>query len=60
MTSEALDKLLASKTPGFTLPQAFHLDPEVYQLELGRILAPKLAFCRPYSRTASRWRSRRV
>ena len=37
MTSKSLDELLASKTPGFTLPQGFHLDPEVYQLELGRI-----------------------
>ena len=37
MTSGSLDELLASKTPGFTLPQAFHLDPEVYRLELGRI-----------------------
>jgi Rieske 2Fe-2S family protein len=37
VTSGSFDELVASKRPGFSLPQAFHLDPEVYQLELGRI-----------------------
>ncbi len=30
-------ELLAGHVPGYTLPQALHLDPDVYQLELERI-----------------------
>jgi glycine betaine catabolism A len=37
MTAVSIDDLLAGQTPGHTLPQAFHLDPEVYRLELERI-----------------------
>ena len=37
MTAVSIDDLLAGQTPGYTLPQAFHLDPEVYRLELERI-----------------------
>ena len=48
MTVVSVDDLLAGQMPGHTLPQAFHLDPDVYQLELERIWRPGLAFCRPY------------
>jgi hypothetical protein len=37
MTAVSIDDLLAGQTPGYTLPQAFHLDPDVYRLELERI-----------------------
>ena len=37
MTAVSIDDLLAGRAPGYTLPQAFHLDPEVYRLELERI-----------------------
>ena len=37
MTTMAFDELLASQTPGYTLSQALHLDPDVYRSELERI-----------------------
>jgi glycine betaine catabolism A len=37
VTAVSIDELLAGQTPGYTLPQAFHLDPGVYRLELERI-----------------------
>jgi Rieske 2Fe-2S family protein len=37
MTSSAVDELLAHQTPGYTLSQALHLDPDIYRFELERI-----------------------
>ena len=46
MTALSASDLLARQRTGYTLPQALHLDPDIYRLELERILAAGLAVCR--------------
>jgi Rieske 2Fe-2S family protein len=35
---EAIDKLIARQKPGFALEQQFYTDPEIYELEIDRII----------------------
>ena len=44
MTALSASDLLARQRPGYTLPQALHLDPDIYRLELERIWRPAWLF----------------
>ncbi len=44
MTALSASDLLAHRRPGYTLPQALHLDPDIYRLELERIWRPAWLF----------------
>ena len=35
---DALDELISRRRPGYSLPAEFHLSPEIYRLDLERMI----------------------
>ncbi len=38
--NRSIDELIADQKPGYSLDQRFYTDPEIYALELDKIVAP--------------------